>query len=97
MSLAIPPIAGFRILDRRTPCTGSTLILPAGFEPMAEPWTLVIHGGAGAAADELASPARLRAMRAALEAGAMLLRRGQPAVDAVRGGCGPGDVSFGHC
>ena len=48
--------------------TGSTVI--AGVKPMAEPWTLVIHGGAGTAAKELASPARLRAMRAALEAGA---------------------------
>ena len=46
-------------------------------------FTLVVHGGAGSARDELESPERMATLSAAVEAGAAILRQGGGAVDAV--------------
>jgi beta-aspartyl-peptidase (threonine type) len=53
---------------------------PAG--PMV--WTLVVHGGAGSARDEIESPERMAVLRAAVAAGQGCLRGGGSALDAVQ-------------
>eukprot|EP01051_Picozoa_sp_SAG22_P019374 SAG22_NODE_3557_length_1643_cov_1.872409_1_plen_425_part_00 len=47
-------------------------------------WTIVVHGGAGAARDELESPQRMCTLRAAVAAGTAILGAGGASLDAVQ-------------
>ena len=48
------------------------------------PWTIVVHGGAGSAQDEVESPERMAVLRAAVAAGRQCLCEGGSALDAVQ-------------
>ena len=48
------------------------------------PWTIVVHGGAGSAQDEVESPERMAVLRAAVAAARQCLCEGGSALDAVQ-------------